>query len=166
MEDCRIQGVFGSVLIFWKKEMKYRKMISIGVLLLGLDLLTKWLFYDLQLRKELPFLHPTLNTGISRGIKIYLPFVILISFIGIGLFFWLWRQKKFGNLVFLLFLAGTLGNLIDRVFLAGVRDFISIGSFPVFNLADCFLTLAVGILCRNEIFPLQLKKKTVSSDKV
>ena len=166
MEDCRIQGVFESVLIFWKKEMKYRKMISIGVLLLGLDLLTKWLFYDLQLRKELPVLHPTLNTGISRGVKIYLPFVILISFIGIGLFFWLWRQKRFGNLVFLLFLAGTLGNLVDRVFLAGVRDFISIGSFPVFNLADCFLTLAVGILCRNEIFPLQLKKKTVSSGKV
>ena len=127
--------------------MKYRKMTSIGVLLLGLDLLTKWLFYDLQLGKELPFLHPTLNTGISRGIKIYLPFVILISFVGIGLFFWLWRQKKFGNLVFLLFLAGTLGNLVDRVFLAGVSDFISIGCFPFFYLAFCFVKIAVVIFC-------------------
>ena len=61
--------------------------------------------------------------------------------------------------VFILFLAGTLGNLVDRIFLDGVRDFISIGTFPVFNLADCFLSLAVMILIRNEIFPCIYKKK-------
>ncbi len=59
----------------------------------------------------------------------------------------------------MLFLAGTIGNLADRVLLGGVRDFISIGSFPVFNLADCFLTLAVVILLRKEIFPCNREKK-------
>ena len=127
--------------------------------LLAWDQLSKCFFYDLRRRQELPFLYPTLNTGISRGVQVYLPMVILISLLGIWLFVFLWKKKHLNDRVFVLFLAGTLGNLVDRIFLDGVRDFISIGTFPVFNLADCFLSLAVMILIRNEIFPCIYKKK-------
>ncbi len=44
-------------------------------------------------------------------------------------------------------LAGALGNLIDRLRFAGqVTDFISVGNFPVFNVADSSITIGVVIL--------------------
>ena len=139
-----------------------KKNFKIWLLMLVLfawDQLSKRFFYDLKRGQEFPFLYPTLNTGISRGVQVYLPMVILISLLGIWLFVFLWKKKHLNDQVFLLFLAGTIGNLVDRIFLDGVRDFISIGTFPVFNLADCFLSLAVMILIRNEIFPCIYKKK-------
>ena len=43
-------------------------------------------------------------------------------------------------------LGGALGNLIDRLQHGYVTDFISIGQFPVFNVADSSITLGVIIL--------------------
>jgi len=44
-------------------------------------------------------------------------------------------------------LAGAAGNLIDRVLFSGkVTDFISIGSFAVFNVADASITVGVVVL--------------------
>lgn len=44
--------------------------------------------------------------------------------------------------------AGALGNLIDRITLGYVRDFIyfSLINFPVFNVADIYVTCAVVVL--------------------
>jgi len=43
-------------------------------------------------------------------------------------------------------LAGSLGNLIDRLTQGFVTDFISVGNFPVFNVADSSITVGVGVL--------------------
>jgi signal peptidase II len=43
-------------------------------------------------------------------------------------------------------LAGALGNLIDRLAQGTVTDFISIGSFPVFNVADASISVGVAVL--------------------
>jgi signal peptidase II len=44
-------------------------------------------------------------------------------------------------------LGGALGNVIDRIFFAGrVTDFISIGDFPVFNVADSSISVGVCVL--------------------
>ena len=44
-------------------------------------------------------------------------------------------------------LGGALGNLVDRIFNVGqVTDFISVGNFPVFNLADGSITVGVLVL--------------------
>lgn len=43
-------------------------------------------------------------------------------------------------------LGGALGNLIDRVRQGFVVDFISVKSFPVFNVADCCIVVGVIIL--------------------
>ncbi len=43
-------------------------------------------------------------------------------------------------------LAGAAGNLIDRLLLGKVTDFISVGSFPVFNVADSSITIGVIVL--------------------
>ena len=42
--------------------------------------------------------------------------------------------------------AGATGNLIDRLMLGHVTDFISIGRFPVFNVADSCITIGAGAL--------------------
>jgi len=43
---------------------------------------------------------------------------------------------------------GALGNLIDRVAFSSVRDFISfyLIHWPIFNLADAFLCIGVGLI--------------------
>jgi len=43
-------------------------------------------------------------------------------------------------------LGGALGNLIDRIAFGPVTDFISVGNFPVFNIADASITVGVGLL--------------------
>ncbi len=43
-------------------------------------------------------------------------------------------------------LSGALGNLIDRLTVGEVTDFISIGTFPVWNVADASITMGVVIL--------------------
>lgn len=44
-------------------------------------------------------------------------------------------------------MGGALGNVIDRLFRGGqVTDFISVGNFPVFNVADSSISVGVAIL--------------------
>ncbi len=44
-------------------------------------------------------------------------------------------------------MGGAAGNLIDRLTNEGkVTDYISVGRFPVFNVADASITIGVGVL--------------------
>lgn len=43
-------------------------------------------------------------------------------------------------------LGGAAGNLIDRFRMSRVTDFISVGNFPVFNVADSAITIGVVVL--------------------
>jgi signal peptidase II len=43
-------------------------------------------------------------------------------------------------------LGGALGNLIDRLTIGHVTDFISVGNFPIFNIADSAITVGVIVL--------------------
>jgi signal peptidase II len=43
-------------------------------------------------------------------------------------------------------LGGAAGNLVDRLRMSRVTDFISVGSFPVFNIADSAITVGVLVL--------------------
>lgn len=43
-------------------------------------------------------------------------------------------------------MGGALGNLLDRLRMSRVTDFISIGSFPVFNIADSAISVGVVVL--------------------
>jgi signal peptidase II len=43
-------------------------------------------------------------------------------------------------------LGGSLGNLIDRITIGHVTDFISVGNFPVFNVADASISVGVAVM--------------------
>jgi signal peptidase II len=43
-------------------------------------------------------------------------------------------------------LGGAMGNLIDRLARGHVTDFISVGTFPVFNIADSSISVGCVVL--------------------
>ena len=58
-------------------------------------------------------------------------------------------------------LAGASGNLIDRLMIGKVTDFISVGIFPVFNVADSSITVGVIVLLLGVWIKEQEEKKRV-----
>ena len=79
----------------------------------------------------------------------------LIIFTIIALFIILRYMNSFkknirNNIAFSIILAGIAGNLADRVCFGYVRDFLDFKifgyNFPVFNLADTFIVIGVGLL--------------------
>ena len=55
-------------------------------------------------------------------------------------------KNKLDNFALGLLLGGTIGNLIDRLVYGYVIDFIDLGFWPSFNLADSFSTIGVFLL--------------------
>lgn len=139
--------------------MKKKRIIAIliSLLLIWIDQLTKYFFYDLEIWSQLFFLEPLLNDWISRWISMPMVVILLVSVICAWLFIYLFHKKYLTTVEFALLFAGTIWNLIDRIYLWWVRDFLSFGSFPVFNVADAFLTCWVAWICIKEIFNLQKK---------
>ena len=62
-----------------------------------------------------------------------------------------------------LMLGGAIGNLIDRFTQGYVTDFISVGSFPVFNVADSCVTVGVGLLVLATILEENKQRKAKES---
>lgn len=129
--------------------------LLVCLLLIWIDQITKYFFYDLQIWNQISFLSPLLNEWISRWMSLPMLIIIFVSIVCIWLFIYLFQKKYLTKLDFALLLAWTIWNLIDRIFLGWVRDFLSFGNFPVFNMADTFLTCGVARICIKEIFHLQ-----------
>lgn len=56
------------------------------------------------------------------------------------------KEEKLMRVAIAMQLGGAIGNLIDRLVFGPVTDFISVGRFPVFNIADSSITVGVGLL--------------------
>jgi signal peptidase II len=59
--------------------------------------------------------------------------------------------------------AGAVGNLIDRLIFAHVTDFISVGNFAVFNVADASISVGVAVLVLGAWITERAAKKTAAS---
>jgi len=127
--------------------MRHFKLRSWVIVLVGLDLLSKYIFYNLNYLNDTTLIWPTLNTGISRSLPIPFILIILVSIAGIAAFIRLFAIKKINWLIVALLIAGTAGNLIDRIMLWWVRDFINVWlfNFPIFNFADIMLSIGVAM---------------------
>ena len=78
------------------------------------------------------------------------PLLVAASLLATSLIlaFW-WRRRRDGwltHLAFALVLAGGVGNLVDRAFRGYVVDFVHVEHWPVFNVADAYLVVGVGLL--------------------
>ena len=80
----------------------------------------------------------------------FLPGIVFFSAIAVGLYFYVFHiqtaPRRLDRLATGLAVGGALGNLIDRVFNGTVVDFISVGLFPIFNLADLAIIVGIGIM--------------------
>jgi len=91
------------------------------------------------------------NTGAAFGMLqgfggVFTILAILVSLAIIYYFPRVPRQDWYLRLAMTLQLGGAVGNLIDRILHGHVTDFISIGSFPVFNVADSSISIGVAVL--------------------
>ena len=100
-------------------------------------------------------LHYLENTGAAFGMfqdKI-IYFVIMTLIVMAGILFVYWKMpetKRYMPMKYtvILILAGALGNFIDRVRLNYVIDFLyfELIDFPIFNVADCYVTVGAILL--------------------
>ena len=131
------------------------------ILLIWIDQLTKYFFYNQEIWSQLFFIEPLLNDWISRWMSMPMVVILSVSIICVWVFVYLFHKKYLTVFDFVLLFAWTIWNLIDRIRLWWVRDFLSFWSFPVFNVADAFLTCGVARICFKEIFHLQKWKKNL-----
>lgn len=121
-------------------------MIFIIIAFIALDQLSKYLFYDLWYYENSIFLfQPTLNDGISWSIDVNLILVIAITILFIIFLIWFLCTKHIDKQSFIFLFVWTIWNLIDRIFYNGVRDWIRLWWWPVFNIADIFISIGLLI---------------------
>jgi signal peptidase II len=144
------------------------------------DRLSKdWIQSNLAVGQSLPeegFLRLTRvqNTGAAFGIfPDHTSALIIVSFVGVAVVlfynFYLCRRFPFLNNGISMaalgsVLGGTVGNLIDRLTLGYVTDFIAVGSFPAYNVADASITTGVSIFAGSLIY-LLVKERHEAGEK-
>lgn len=91
------------------------------------------------------------NTGAAFGMfkDASMVFTVL-AFIVIGLILYYYPQVEKADwslrVAMSMQLGGATGNLIDRLTIGHVTDFISVGKFPVFNIADASISVGAAVL--------------------
>lgn len=107
----------------------------------------------------------TTNVGGAFGILGNQGFLIVVTtMIGIAAILLYSRYPLFNRMLAQialgLLLGGAVGNLIDRIFQGEVTDFIDVGAWPVFNLADTAITIGVILFLYYLIFPARKQRQS------
>ena len=124
---------------------------------LSLDQLSKFLVrQNLRLGESWPseglfrLTHGT-NTGSAFGLFPNQTLILIVaSVLAIGFLVYFYRAhalpRRLLRFAIALQLGGALGNLIDRVNTGAVVDFIDVGRWPIFNLADSSIVVGLVLL--------------------
>lgn len=150
---------------------RYRAELAVGGGIFLLDQVSKMgALHYLQAHpiKVLPFFQLTYveNTGAAFGMM--QGGNVLLIFVMLGIIAYILKSWKelcaYGPLVrwgCVFILAGAAGNLYDRIVLGYVVDFLDFLVWPVFNVADSFITVGGGLFALS----LLLNRKSVQEEK-
>ena len=132
-------------------------LLQLAALVLTLDQLTKFVVrQSLATYQSWPFsgffrfthVH---NSGSAFGLfqdqNLILLFVSIIGIVVLGFVYG--SQNQPGRVIRLsiaLMMGGAFGNLLDRVLFGHVTDFVDIGPWPVFNLADSAIVTGLFLM--------------------
>lgn len=91
------------------------------------------------------------NTGAAFGMfqnggTIFGILAVIVSIFIIVYYPQIPKEERIMRIALAMQLGGALGNLIDRILFGPVTDFISVGNFAVFNIADASITIGVALL--------------------
>jgi len=137
------------------KNKKYLTISLITLFIIIIDQFTKLLIIKkFNINETLPIInnifHLTYiqNTGAGFGIlKGFNILLILISIVVVIIIIYyiknIKENEKILQILLAFVLAGTIGNLIDRIRLNYVIDFLDFRIWPVFNIADSFITIGI-----------------------
>lgn len=139
-------------------------LLQLAALALALDQLTKFVVrqtlewhYSWPATGFFRFTHVH-NTGSAFGLfqDQNLP-LLFVSLVGVVVLAYIYQtQERPTNLLrvsIALMLGGALGNLIDRIHQGHVTDFIDVGPWPVFNIADS--AIVVGLIMMGWLLVMQ-----------
>jgi len=126
-------------------------------LIFVLDQAVKWFVsaYSINVSFSFVKIHFVKNMGVGFGVlnQSNIPFlrwilVGIISVIIIGILYYYSRssERLFSVFALALVLGGAIGNLSDRVLYGFVIDFIDVGFWPSFNIADSSITIGIILL--------------------
>lgn len=142
---------------------RYWQIAAIAILIIALDQWTKslvrasiplggsWLPEGWEWLSPYARIVHWYNTGAAFGMfqQGGMVFTVL-AFIVIGLILYYYPQVEKADwslrLAMSMQLGGAAGNLIDRLTIGHVTDYISVGTFPVFNVADASITVGAAVL--------------------
>ena len=158
----------------------YAILLGLAGVVIALDQWTKWLvrtnipFQQAWLPDFLLWLMPYArivhwsNSGAAFGSfqNGNAVFTILAIIVIIAIFYYYPRVEAGDwalRLAMGLQLGGAAGNLIDRLMAGKVTDFISVGSFAVFNVADSSISVGVAVLVLGVWIRERNDKKNVPS---
>lgn len=146
-----------------KLVQNYRAILVIAAIIVFLDQWTKGLvranlpFGASWLPESMQWLSPYArivhwyNTGAAFGMfKDASMILTVLAFVVIAAILFYYPQVESDDwslrLALSMQLGGALGNLIDRLTIGHVTDFVSVGRFPVFNVADASITIGAVVL--------------------
>ena len=138
---------------------RYADLVLLGAIaaVLAADQLTKYLVRtNMALGESWPAeglfrLTYGTNSGSAFGLFPNQTLVLIVaSFIAIGFLVYFYRTQVRPTLLLRLAigmqLGGALGNLFDRLKDGFVVDFIDVGAWPIFNIADSSIVVGMGVL--------------------
>jgi signal peptidase II len=159
----------------------YIVLLSIALVIVFLDQWTKNLVRTLipfgQSWSPWSWLEPYLrivhwqNTGAAFGMfqRYGMVFTVLAFIVAIGILYYypqVPRKEWAMRLAMAMMLGGALGNLIDRLTQGTVTDFVSVGRFAVFNVADACISVGTLILILALWNSERKQKKLVEANQV
>lgn len=94
-------------------------------------------------------LYPTHNAGVAFGFTLppLMQELLILAALGfVCILAWKTRSTLLSQIGYGLIVGGALENIIDRIPDGVVTDFIQVGSFAVFNVADSCITIGAVFL--------------------
>ena len=156
-----------------------KKFYGVALIVVILDQLTKWMVVkNMELGERIAIWDPWFgllshrNRGAAWGMlegQMWLFTIVTIGVI-IGIIYFYHKEAKgkpFFQVSLMLLLGGAIGNFIDRLYYGEVVDFVDVlipimnYHFPIFNIADAALTIAVIMLLIAMIMEDRAEKKKV-----
>ena len=155
------------------KRIIYKDLVLMATLIIViiLDQLSKYIIksqfnlYESWPETGIFRIYHTYNTGTAFGLLQGQTILLIVaSLIALIFLIYIYKEYTMGNIILRmalgLQLGGAISNLSDRLAFGSVTDFLSVGWWPVFNVADSSIVVGITILITGILYREKLSKLT------